>query len=70
MLLQTTFKIWIGLTLLVIASLLAIYLRNGMDGLNLFIQQWPLSNLPVTLAATALTWILAGRCCTCLQTTK
>jgi hypothetical protein len=58
--LQTTFKIWIGLTLLVIVSLIAIYLRNGMDGINLFIQQWPLSNLPVTLAATALTWILAG----------
>jgi hypothetical protein len=58
--LKTTFKIWIGLTLLVIVGLLAIYLRNGMDGINLFIQQWPLSNLPVTLAATALTWILAG----------
>jgi hypothetical protein len=58
--LQTTFKIWIGLTILVIASLIAIYLRNGMDGLNLFIQQWPLSNLPVTLASTAITWLLAG----------
>lgn len=58
--LQTAFRIWIGLTLLVTASLVAIHLRNGMDGINLFIQQWPLSNLPVTLAATALTWILAG----------
>jgi len=58
--LQTTFKIWIGLTLLVIASLLAIYLRNGMVGINLFIQQWPLSNLFVTLASTAITWLLAG----------
>ncbi|MEK6750773.1 MAG: glycosyltransferase family 87 protein [Chloroflexota bacterium] len=58
--LQTAFKSWIGLTLLVIASLIAIYLRNGMDGLNLFIQQWPLSNLVVTLAATTLTWLLLG----------
>ncbi|MDP2776540.1 MAG: glycosyltransferase family 87 protein [Anaerolineales bacterium] len=58
--LQTTLKIWIGLTLLVIASLAAIYLRNGMAGLDLFIQQWPLSNLVVTLAATTLTWILLG----------
>lgn len=58
--LQPAFKIWIGLTLLVILSLIAIYLRNGMDGLNLFIQQWPLSNLAVTLASTAITWLLAG----------
>lgn len=58
--LQTTFKLWIGLTLLVIASLAAIYLRNGIEGLSLFIQQWPLSNLVVTLAATTLTWVLLG----------
>ncbi len=58
--LRLALRFWIGLTVLVIASLIAIYLRNGMDGINLFIQQWPLSNLPVTLAATALTWFLAG----------
>ena len=58
--LQTAFKSWIGLTLLVIASLIAIYLRNGTTGLNLFIQQWPLSNLVVTLASTAITWVLLG----------
>ncbi len=58
--LQTAFKSWIGLTLLVTASLLAIYLRNGTEGLNLFIQQWPLSNLVVTLASTAITWVLLG----------
>jgi hypothetical protein len=58
--LQNTFKVWIGLTLLVIASLLAIYLRNGVTGLNLYIQQWALSNLAVTLASTAITWLLAG----------
>jgi len=58
--LQTAFKLWIGLTLLVIASLVMIYIRNGTTGLNLFIQQWPLSNLVVTLAATTLTWLLLG----------
>lgn len=58
--LQTAFKLWIGITLLVIASLIAIYLRNGQDGLNLFIQQWPLSNLAITLATTTLTWLLLG----------
>ena len=58
--LQTTFNIWIALTLLVLVSLVTIYLRNGMDGINLFIQEWPLSNLAVTLASTSLTWILAG----------
>lgn len=54
------FVSWLIVSLLVIATLIAIYLRNGMAGLNLFIQEWPLSNLAVTLAATSLTWILAG----------
>ena len=58
--LHTAFKSWIGLTLLVIASVIAIYLRNGTEGLNLFIQQWPLSNLVVTLEATVYTWFCAG----------
>lgn len=58
--LQNTFRAWVGITLLVLVSLFAIYLRNGMDGINLFIQEWPLSNLAVTLASTFLTWILAG----------
>ena len=58
--LQTAFKSWIGLTLLVIASLIAIYLSNCSSGLILFIQQWPLSNLVVTLASTAITWVLLG----------
>jgi hypothetical protein len=58
--LQKTFHIWLGLTFLIIASLIAIYLRNGMDGINLFIQQWPLSDLSITLASVSLTWILLG----------
>ena len=58
--LQTALKSWIGLTLLIIASLVGIYLRNGTAGLNLFIQQWPLSNLVVTLGSTGITWLLLG----------
>ena len=58
--LQTAFKSWIGITLLAIASLVAIYFRNGVTGINLFIQQWPLSNLAVTLASTAMVWLLIG----------
>lgn len=58
--LQTAFAAWIAITGLVILSLIVIYLRNGMDGLNLYIQQWALSNLAVTLSATALTWLLLG----------
>ncbi|MBE0680469.1 MAG: hypothetical protein IH589_01030, partial [Anaerolineales bacterium] len=51
---------WVVITFLVVAQLIAVYLRNGVDGLNLFIQQWPLSNLVVTMAATTLTWLLLG----------
>ena len=58
--LQTAFKSWLGLTLLVAASLVVIYLRNDVTGLELFIQNWPLSNLAVTLASTAFVWLLAG----------
>ncbi|MDP1547142.1 MAG: glycosyltransferase 87 family protein [Anaerolineales bacterium] len=58
--LQITLNSWVGLSLLILISLIATYLRNGMDGINLFIQQWPLSNLPVTLASTTITWLLAG----------
>ncbi len=58
--LQIAFKSWTTITLLITASLAIIYIRNGTTGLNLFIQQWPLSNLVVTLASTALTWLCLG----------
>ncbi|MBL8061608.1 MAG: DUF2029 domain-containing protein [Anaerolineales bacterium] len=51
---------WFVVTFLGVVQLVAIYLRNGVDGLNLFIQEWPLSNLAVTLASTSITWLLAG----------
>ena len=57
---QNTLRIWFVVTFLILASLAVIYLRNGVAGLNLFIQEWPLSNLAVTLASTSLTWLLAG----------
>lgn len=57
---KTALTVWMALTVLVAASLAAIYLRNGLAGLNLFIQQWPLSNLAVTLASTAVSWLLLG----------
>ena len=58
--LRNAFAAWYVITALVTASLIAIYLRNGAKGFHLFIQQWPLSNLVVTLAATFLTWLLLG----------
>lgn len=58
--LKRAFHLWLTLTCLILISLLTLYLRNGQDGLNLFIQQWPLSNLAVTLAASSLTWGLFG----------
>ena len=57
---RTALNAWVALTFLVATSLVAIYLRNSTAGLNLFIQEWPLSNLAVTLASTAVSWLLAG----------
>jgi Glycosyltransferase family 87 len=51
---------WAALSLLVAASLGAIYLRLGMEGFGIFIQQPPLINVPVTLSAVTLVWLLAG----------
>jgi hypothetical protein len=51
---------WIGLSLLVLASLGVIYLRLGSEGFGVFIQQPPLINLPVTLSSVTLLWLSAG----------
>jgi hypothetical protein len=51
---------WAALSLLIAASLGAIYLRLGVEGFSIFIQQPPLINLPVTLSAVTLVWLLAG----------
>ncbi|MBK6793161.1 MAG: DUF2029 domain-containing protein [Anaerolineales bacterium] len=57
---QIALNAWLMSTVLAITQLVIIYFRNGVTGLNLFIQEWPLSNLAVTLAATTVTWVLAG----------
>ena len=51
---------WAAITLLIAASLLIIYLRLGMKGFSVFIQQPPLINLPVTLASVSLLWLSMG----------
>ena len=51
---------WAAITLLIAASLLVIYVRLGMKGFSIFIQQPPLINLPVTLASVALLWLSVG----------
>jgi hypothetical protein len=52
--------VWSGLSLLIAAASLVIYLKMGYTGFNVFIQQPPLINLPVTLWSVALVWISAG----------
>ena len=52
--------LWSMLTALVAASILFIFLRWGQKGFGLFIQQWPLEDLRITLASVALTWLLLG----------
>ena len=53
--------IWAAVTSLILASIAIIYLRLGAEGFGVFIQQWPLTNLPITLASTSITWLLGGR---------
>jgi hypothetical protein len=48
------------LTALVAVSILFIFLRWGGKGFTLFIQQWPLEDLPITLASVTFTWLLLG----------
>ncbi len=64
---RTALMVWGAITVLIAASLLAIYLRSGSDGLALFIQKPPLINLPVTLASVALLWLSAGALLAVLQ---
>src|SRR5574341_824301 len=51
---------WAAVTLLIAASLLIIYLRLGAKGFDVFIQEPPLINLPVTLASVTLLWLSGG----------
>ncbi|MFZ5820610.1 MAG: glycosyltransferase family 87 protein [Chloroflexota bacterium] len=51
---------WCALTLLLLVSLAGLWLWRAGDGFELAIQRGPISNLPVTLAAAAMTWLLGG----------
>lgn len=57
--LKNTLRVWVGITFFVIASLVLIYLRNGISSLNLFIRNGHYLIL-LTLASTSITWLLAG----------
>ncbi len=57
---RTALIFWAAITALVAASLLIIDLRWGVAGFSIFIQQWPLTDLPIVLASVALTWLLFG----------
>ncbi len=57
---RAAFFVWAAITLLVAASLFIIDLRLGTQGFDVFIQQPPLINLPVTLASVTLLWLSAG----------
>ncbi len=52
--------LWSVLTVLIAASILFIFLRWGQKGFGLFIEQWPLEYLPITLASVTFTWLLLG----------
>ena len=51
---------WGVLSLLVIASLLVIWLWRGSDGFQSFIHDDPFTDLPITLAAVTIVWLLSG----------
>lgn len=51
---------WTAISLLVAAGLWLVYVRMGSTGFAVFIQEPPLTNLPVTLASVALVWLAAG----------
>src|SRR5271157_2284017 len=52
--------LWSMLTVLIAASILFIFLRWGWAGFKIFVEQWPLEYLPITLASVTFTWLLLG----------
>ena len=51
---------WIIVTCLIIFESTWIYVRNGLAGFSAFMQEGPYTNVPLTLASVAITWLLAG----------
>lgn len=54
------FAAWTILSALIAVSIIFISMRWGQKGFDLFIQQWPLTSLPIVLASVAITWLLFG----------
>src|SRR5687768_107964 len=51
---------WVLITLLIIFQFLWTYSRHGFGGFDAFMQEAVYTNIPITLASAALTWLLAG----------
>ncbi len=51
---------WCVVTLLFLASLAGLWFWRGAEGFEVAIQRGPISNLPITLAAAAVAWLLGG----------
>jgi hypothetical protein len=51
---------WGVITALIVFEFIWIYSRHGFAGFDAVLQDGPFTNLPITLASVALTWLLAG----------
>ncbi|HLO34074.1 MAG TPA: glycosyltransferase family 87 protein [Anaerolineales bacterium] len=51
---------WGVITAFVVFEFIWIYSRHGFEGFQAFMQQAPYTNIPITLASVAMTWLLAG----------
>jgi hypothetical protein len=54
------FILWSFATFLILAQIIWIYTRNGLDGFQAFIQDSPLTYTPLALISAGLVWLLAG----------
>ena len=52
--------LWAVITCLIVSESLWIYTRHGLDGFQAFMQEGPYTNIPITLASVAFTWLMAG----------
>ena len=57
---RNTFISWVIVTCLILFESTWIYTRHGLAGFEDFMQEGPFTNVPITLAAAAITWLLAG----------
>ena len=51
---------WGAITALIVFEFIWIYSRHGFEGFQTFMQEAPYTNIPITLASVAMTWLLAG----------